>query len=543
MKKALMLRGLLAAATLSLGSVALAGSAGATNLTINMYVGTNSDNVTQSTIDTWFTNAQNAPSWQDLTDTTNTTSGAAYAAYLDCHAASNTDCTLRETVALSLVNNTWWMQSAVEAAIAGDLAEAYACDMGNDTSDNCTAAGYSVGTATAAQAQNDVYSLTNSQSVAVADLSAGPSAWSAYTRYAINFTQLKATYTISNSSGGAIPTDSDTNLVIAGRGANNTVIVGNGDTGAFSQNNGSPSGANALTLSDMTFKNFYNSSSGSVLYAAGNASTTLSNVSFSRNIGGDYGTVYSTGTLTITGGNFIKNDSDYGGAIYSDGTATVTGTEFSGNAATRDGGAIYFGGNTLTVSSSSFDHNVSEDTDYGGAIYVDGNTANLTNDTFWANSAGDGGAVYFDNGTNSVLNSTFVANMANYGGGAIYAYAGTGNVSVGSSLFANNQTYGGIQNACSTYHYIDFFVSLGGNVIQDGTAGSCAFGSADKYVKSLKLGAYGFHGGMAQTIPLVAKSAGTAFAPRATCQAKDARGVSRGTTGTCDAGAYQVTKK
>jgi len=45
MKKALMLRGLLAAATLSLGSVALAGTAGATNLTVGMYVGTNADNV------------------------------------------------------------------------------------------------------------------------------------------------------------------------------------------------------------------------------------------------------------------------------------------------------------------------------------------------------------------------------------------------------------------------------------------------------------------------------------------------------------------
>jgi len=43
MKKPLVLRGLLAAATLSLGSMALAGSAGATNLTVGMYVGTNAD--------------------------------------------------------------------------------------------------------------------------------------------------------------------------------------------------------------------------------------------------------------------------------------------------------------------------------------------------------------------------------------------------------------------------------------------------------------------------------------------------------------------
>lgn len=125
---------------------------------------------------------------------------------------------------------------------------------------------------------------------------------------------------------------------------------------------------------------------------------------------------------------------------------------------------------------------------------------------------------------------------------ATAADSGTSNTVDGASLFVNNTT-AGMQNACTTFSYWPQFVSAGGNVVQAGPSSGCIFGSQDKVVKSFKLGSYGFHGGMAQTIPHVAKSVGTAFAPRATCEAKDARGVSRGTTGTCDAGAYQVTKK
>ena len=113
---------------------------------------------------------------------------------------------------------------------------------------------------------------------------------------------------------------------------------------------------------------------------------------------------------------------------------------------------------------------------------------------------------------------------------------------MGSTILLNNVTAGAQAN-CSTFANPLVFTSLGGNVVSKGMAGGCRFGAHDKFVTSCKLGKYGFHGGLAQTLPSVAKSVGTAFAPRATCLAKDARGVSRGTTGTCDAGAYQVTKK
>jgi predicted outer membrane repeat protein len=543
MKKALMLRSFLGAATLSLGSVALAGSAGATNNTLNMFVGTNTDAVTNTTISTWLSDAHSAPTWQALTDATNPTSGALYAAYLDCHAASNTDCTLRETVATSLVSHNWFFQSVAKAAIAGDLAETYGCLMGNTTDYACAGDGYTVGSMSAADAQYATYDLTNSNSEVVADFNAGPSKWGAYSRVVINFTQLKATYTISQSSGGPINTDTSTNLNIVGRGTGNTVITGDGDTNAFEQDNGTGN-PNSLYLQDITFRDFVNNSSGLVLFAAGNATTTLQNVVFIDNSSTAQGTVYSEGTLNVTGGYFDNNSTARGGAIYvtnGDGV-TITGVQFSGNTADNgNGGAVYIHATSFAVSNSSFDHNFASSYYDGSALYLPQSNGSIHNTTVVENSSTGDGAIYNENSTVELLNDTIVGNQA-IGGAAGLQVSGESSVTMGSTLLLSNTTAGAQAN-CSTFAHPGIFTSLGGNVVTKGMAGGCRFGSHDKMVSNYALGMLGFHGGSVQTIPLVAKSVGTAFAPRATCLTKDARGVSRGTTGTCDAGAYQVTKK
>ncbi len=545
MKKALMLRSFLAASTLSLGSVALAGSAGATNFTLSMYVGTKTDAVTNTTISTWLSDAHSAPTWQALTDATNPTSGALYAAYLDCHAASNTDCTLRETVATSLVSQTWFFQSVAKAAIAGDLAETYGCLMGNTTDYACADDGYTVGSMSAADAQYATYDLTNPNSEVVADLTAGPSVWGAYSRVVINFTQLKATYTISQSSGGAINTDLDTNLNIVGRGTGNTVITGDGNTNAFVQDYGTGN-PNSLYLQDMTFKDFTYAGIGSVIEASGNATTTLVNVSFKDNetTNGSNGTVFSGGTLNVTGGSFINNITGNGGAIYMyNGDAlNITGVEFSGNSADNGpGGAMYVNNTPFAIANSSFDHNFANANDDGAAFALGGSTGTIYNTTVFQNSATAYAAISIWGSTVTLLNDTIVGNQAIHGAAGLQLNS-SDTITMGSTLLLDNMTAGAQAN-CSTFAFPLVFTSLGGNIVSKGMAGGCRFGSHDKFVTSYKLGKYGFHGGMAPTIPLVAKSVGTAFAPRATCQTKDARGVSRGTTGTCDAGAYQVTKK
>ena len=543
MKKALMLRGLLAAATLSLGSVALAGTAGATNLTVGMYVGTNADNVTGSTIGGWWSTAFSG-TWQDLTTATATGAGELYTKYLDCKSASNTDCTLR--VVSSLASQySFFFQAAPMAAINADLAEFYGCETGDPAFTTCVADGYNVGTASDATATYDTYDLTNSNSEASLDINAGPAAWGAYTRYAVNFNQLKAVYTISESSGGTIGFDGGSNVNLAGRGVNNTVFVGDGNTCAIIEPAQSGSDIDTLNVQDMSFKNFTCNNDGAALWAGQGSTVSLKNVSFVNNNTNDaYGAIYNLGALTITGGRFVNNVAYRGGAIYSNsGSLSIDGSEFSGNVADySSGGAIYVR-NDFTITNSSFDHNLASDYGDGGAVFVQSGNGSITNSTFFANVATEyGGAVNQYGGGLSMMNDTFVGNRSVDGGAAIVADSGTGNTVVGSSLFVNNTT-AGMQNACTTFSYWPYFVSAGGNVVQAGPGSGCIFGSHDKVVNSFKLGAYGFHGGMAQTIPLVAKSVGTAFAPRATCQAKDARGVSRGTTGTCDAGAYQVTKK
>jgi predicted outer membrane repeat protein len=379
------------------------------------------------------------------------------------------------------------------------------------------------------------------------DLAAGPTANGGYNRYALNFTQLKATYTISDASGGAITTSGDINLNIVGRGANNTVIVGDGNTGAFYANNGNSAGPNSLYLQDMTFKDFTYNQEGSVIQDHGNATLTLVNVSFNNNEttnGRLSGTIYSEGTLNITSGSFINNIAGDGGAIYvNNGDAVnITGVQFSGNTADScDGGAVYISNTPFAVASSSFDHNFANDYCDGSAIYVQNSTGTINNTTVYQNSATEFGAVAIWTSTATLLNDTIVGNQAITGAAGLQ-FDSADTITMGSTILLNNVTAGAQAN-CSTFAHPLVFTSLGGNVVSKGMAGGCRFGAHDKFVTSYKLGKYGFYGGLAQTLPLVANSVGTAFAPRATCLAKDARGVSRGTTGTCDAGAYQVTKK
>ena len=332
---------------------------------------------------------------------------------------------------------------------------------------------------------------------------------------------------------------------IVGRGTGNTVITGDGDTNAFVQDNGTGN-PNSLYLQDMTFKDFTYAGHGSVIEAYGNATTTLVNASFKDNetTNDSNGTVYSEGTLNVTGGSFINNIANYGGAIYmSNGDAlNITGVEFSGNSADHNsGGAMYVDNTPFAIANSSFDHNFANDWSYGAALAIEGSTGTIYNTTVFQNSATEDAAIAIWGSTVTLLNDTIVGNQASLGAAGLQL-DGFDTITMGSTLLLDNMTAGAQAN-CSTFAFPLVFTSLGGNIVSKGMAGGCRFGSHDKFVTSYKLGKYGFHGGMAQTIPLVAKSVGTAFAPRATCRTKDARGVSRGTTGTCDAGAYQVTKK
>lgn len=134
----------------------------------------------------------------------------------------------------------------------------------------------------------------------------------------------------------------------------------------------------------------------------------------------------------ITATTFNNNaSSDNGGAIYHRaGNLKIVDSAFIQNSATNKGGAIAQYGGNVEVSSTVFDSNTA---DFGGAVHSS-DALNITNTLLIGNAATDnGGAVFF---TNSDANEpltlsyvTFIGNSAVGKGGAIYE----GNTSVGAA--------------------------------------------------------------------------------------------------------------
>ena len=150
-------------------------------------------------------------------------------------------------------------------------------------------------------------------------------------------------------------------------------------------------------------------------------------------------------TLSLTNST-IKDSSapDYGGGIYIlNGTVNVTGSTLQNNTSTRGGGIYNDLTSTLTVTNSTFTGNTTGEWGYGGGIDNEG-SATVTNSTFTGNSAGansSGGGIE-NNGTLMLTNSTFENNTAaHHGGGMENNLSAT----VTNSTFKNNtaEVYGG----------------------------------------------------------------------------------------------------
>ena len=107
----------------------------------------------------------------------------------------------------------------------------------------------------------------------------------------------------------------------------------------------------------------------------------------------------------------------------------ITGTHFSDNRAGRNGGAVYFGSNNISITNSSFINNT--------AI------------------TGAGGAVYFGGSNISITNSSFINNRASGGGGgAIYSARRYSNISLVDNIFNHNTAaYCGVMEVAEFYHY------------------------------------------------------------------------------------------
>lgn len=191
-----------------------------------------------------------------------------------------------------------------------------------------------------------------------------------------------------------------------------------------------------LNVTDSTFKN---SPKLGVIRANGSNTINIKGSTFENNIanGGAYPqefggvlVVEQASDVTIIDSKFNNNQaSKNGGAIYQNGgTLTISGnSEFNDNTAmTINGGAVYFVGgesekDKLTIYGVSFTGNKAEK-GYGGAVYSKAPTE-IKDANFEDNTAKRGGGVYICNGKDSVVDgATFTNNTAidsDNGGGAI----------------------------------------------------------------------------------------------------------------------------
>ena len=248
--------------------------------------------------------------------------------------------------------------------------------------------------------------------------------------------------------------------------------------------------------------------------------------------------------ITITGG----------GAIFQINSSTTLGLSSITIANNEtDRGAIINNGGTVTITGSTFSHNIGIHTSFCGAI-SNGGTLNITNSTFTGNNAAaNGGAITNrgattngGGGTLTIRGSTFSGNTASGSqypaagnGGAIHN-AGTGTLTLALSLVAGNTAPHSGPDISGTVT-----VDGGGNVIgiTDGstglTNGSNRTGTTAAPLTP-SLAPLGNDGGTVQTIALLPGSPAIDLAPCPSGVSTDARGVARPQGTNCDAGSYEV---
>ncbi|HVM95937.1 MAG TPA: choice-of-anchor Q domain-containing protein [Candidatus Acidoferrales bacterium] len=271
---------------------------------------------------------------------------------------------------------------------------------------------------------------------------------------------------------------------------------------------------------------------GGVLVDAG-ASLSLMNVQIARSISTtDGGAICNFGTLALSNVQLRRNRV-YGGngaGLYNAGTTSVADSVLASNFGARLGGAIYnAAGAALTVQSGTFWRN---NAFRGGAIWLDSSsTAQVTNATIVQNFAEDSGAGLYNDGTAAaVLTSvTLSRNKAALGG----ALGGT-RTSVEDVILNNSRTPFDdmAQNNCESPASV---VSLGHNIDSAATCGLAAVGDLNN--TDPLLGALRYHGGLTNTMLLLAGSPAIDAGDGVDCPSTDQNGVAR--VGTCDIGAVE----
>ncbi|MCA9126743.1 MAG: hypothetical protein KDB22_06650, partial [Planctomycetales bacterium] len=130
------------------------------------------------------------------------------------------------------------------------------------------------------------------------------------------------------------------------------------------------------------------------------------------------------------------------------GDATIQGGTVTGNVAAREGGGLWNGSGTMTITGTLITGNTASGPaadDGGGGIFNNGGTLNITGATISDNIAdgagGSGGGLFSLAGTVNVTGASFNSNSANRAGGAIELV--DGQATINFSAFTTNDANGG----------------------------------------------------------------------------------------------------
>lgn len=287
------------------------------------------------------------------------------------------------------------------------------------------------------------------------------------------------------------PSAADTIVLPAG----GTFVVSNGPYYYYYSDTGLPAIYSGITIegNDATITAYPGAGAPFRLLAVGGGSDlTLVDVNLKKGTaggsaaeGGGGGAIVNHGRLTITGGELRENSATFGGAVANFGVLTADGTTFAENSAPGgDGGAIATSGELypnkfdygdvtlhacvlsgneagklggalaadeadVTISDTSFDHNIAMN---GGGLLFDttSTTTTLTveNSAFTGNAAvrvpgggGGGGGLALLDGYFVIRDSAISGNTAATGGG-LGVYRGLTKL-YGSTISGNEAEYGG----------------------------------------------------------------------------------------------------
>ncbi len=262
----------------------------------------------------------------------------------------------------------------------------------------------------------------------------------------------------ASSEGGGLWNGTGT-MTIAGTTISNNTAAGagadQGGGGIYNLNGGTLAIENA-TISQNQATGTLGSGGGILNDVGSQLSVSNSTISGNTAIRAGGGIEDNSGTSTIMLTNVILNDNAVtgppgnGGGLHitGGGSVMINGGTVTGNTAALEGGGLWNGSGTMTISDTVINDNIAQGAaadDGGGAIFNNGGTLNIEGAEIMSNLAngtsGSGGGLLSISGAVTINNSTFELNSANRAGGAIEVIAGS--LTLSGTDLTNNDVDGG----------------------------------------------------------------------------------------------------